>query len=65
MKYVVKNVATTSFLTRWNTKMPLYEVYATNLLIKADSEDEARQVYVDLVSGEVTSEFIFVEEVEE
>ena len=46
--------------------MPLYEVYVKGSgMIEADSADEARQIYMDLISSEVTEEFIYAEEVEE
>lgn len=43
--------------------MPMYEVFAKGIqIIKADSADEARQIYAYLVKSEPTSEFIYAEE---
>jgi len=40
--------------------MTLYEVYAKgSQMIEADSAEEARQIYADLVQSEPTEEFIY------
>jgi len=43
-----------------------YEVFAKgSQIIEADSSDEARQIYAELVASEPTADFIYAEEIEE
>ena len=43
-----------------------YEVFAKgSQIIEADSADEARKIYAELVSSEPTADFIYAEEIED